>query len=97
MVKFKRVVGSVTKMKFLFLTLLGVAVSGCAAEKIVNNDATPAESCSMVAEQTMQDGAMRGYNLGLQKAVYHDAYADCVKMNASHDIKAAINTRVGNG
>jgi hypothetical protein len=84
-------------MKFLLLALLGVAVSGCATQKIVDYNATPADNCSIVAEQMMQDGALRGYNLGLQKAVYHDTYTDCVKSNATHDIKAALSTRVGNG
>jgi hypothetical protein len=84
-------------MKYLLLSLLGVAVSGCATENIANYNAKPAESCSIAAKQLMQEGAMKGYSLGVQKAVYQYTYDDCVKSHAAYDIKEVKSIRVGTG
>jgi hypothetical protein len=73
-------------MKFWLVTLLNVAMSGCATQTTVAYRGNPMDRCSMVAEQRERDGAANGYDQSLQKAVYRDTYADCVKWNAAHDI-----------
>ena len=73
-------------MKFWQVALLGAVLSGCATQKSAGYRGTPADRCSMVAQQRMQDGALIGYEEGLQKAIYRDTYADCVKWDAAHAI-----------
>jgi hypothetical protein len=72
-------------MKLWLVTLMSVAVSGCANENIAYRG-NPMDRCSMVAEQRERDGALNGYDPSLRKAVYRDTYADCVKWDAKHGI-----------
>ena len=74
-------------MKFWTMALLGVALGGCAGQQTAGYRRAPADHCSMVAEQRMQDGGLMGYDEQLQKAIYRDTYADCVRWDTAHAIK----------
>ena len=74
-------------MKFWLVALLGAAVSGCASPQTDAYRGNPMDRCSMVADQRMRDGAANGYDEPLQRAVFRDTYADCVKWNAAHTIE----------
>lgn len=72
-------------MKFLAVMLLSAAVSGCSTHQTITFRADPMDRCSTIAEQRADDGASNGYDQNLQKSVYRDTYADCVKWDAKYD------------
>jgi hypothetical protein len=80
-------------MKFWLVMLLSVAVSCCATHENIAYRGNPMDRCSMVAEQRERDGALNGYDPSLQKTVYRDTYADCVKWDAQHGIGKTIRGR----
>ena len=74
-------------MKFSILVILSTALGGCAAQHTAVYRGTPADHCAMVAQQRMEDGGLMGYDEQLQKAIYRDTYADCVRWDSAHAIK----------
>jgi hypothetical protein len=73
-------------MKFWLVALLGVALGGCQTHKVNAGREKLTDSCSIVAEQRAQDGALNGYDEQLQTLVFRNTYADCVQWNAAHSI-----------
>jgi hypothetical protein len=71
-------------MKFWPIALLGLVESGCATHETVTYQEKAMDRCSIVAEQRMQDGALNGYNEGMQKRAYVGALADCKKWESSY-------------